>query len=77
MNIDFFLLQEHLHLRQNVYKITSEQSNYESFILPAYKTNEHISAGRPSGGLCIFWKATLNGRVRIIKAADTGNSNRV
>ena len=67
MDIDVFILQEHLHLRQNVFKIQRELNKYESFILPAVKTSNKISAGRPSGGLSIFWKPSLNKIVNIIK----------
>ena len=74
MNIDILIVQEHMHLRQNVFKIRREIKNYESFFLPAIKTSNKICAGRPSGGLCIFWKSSLNNVVNIIKHP---NSSRV
>ena len=74
MDIDLLILQEHMHLRQNVFKIQRELNKYESFILPAVKTSNKICAGRPSGGLSIFWKPSLNKIVNIIKHP---NSSRV
>ena len=35
MNIDIFVVQEHMHLRRNVYKIEREFMDFESFLLPA------------------------------------------
>ena len=71
MNIDIFCLQEHFHLRQNVSKVQNELSNYDSFIIPAIKSSDHISTGRPSGGLCIFWRRALNNVIKIIKHPDS------
>lgn len=74
LNIDIFCLQEHFHLRQNVSKVQNELLNYDSFILPATKSCDRVSTGRPSGGLCIFWKRSLNNCIKIIKHP---NSTRV
>lgn len=74
MKIDIFVLQEHMHLRQNVFKIQKEFSNFESFIIPAYKSNNCISSGRPCAGLGIFWKKSLNSLVKMFKHP---NSQRV
>ena len=71
MKIDIFVLQEHMHLRQNVYKIQNELDKFESFIIPASKSNNFISSGRPSGGLGFFWKKSLNSRIKIIKHPDS------
>ena len=64
MNIDVFILQEHLHLRQNVFKIQRELNKHESFILPAVKTSNKVCAGRPSGGtvksIMVFWCKSPN-----------------
>ena len=68
LKIDIFILQEHMYLRQNVYKIQNEFPNFESFIIPASKDNNFVSnRGRPSGGLCIFWKKSFNVNVKLIK----------
>ena len=74
LGIDIFVMQEHMHLKANVYKIEKEFNNFESFLLPASKKNNVVCAGRPSGGLGIFWRKSLNNNVRIIKHPD---SNRV
>ena len=68
LKIDIFILQEHMHLRQNVYKILNEFPTFESFIIPASKDNNYVcNRGRPSGGLCIFWKKSFNVNVKLIK----------
>ena len=74
MDIDILVLQEHMHLRQNIFKIQRELNQFESFFLPAIKNSSNICAGRPSGGLCIMWKPSLNKIVNIIKHP---NSTRV
>ena len=33
MKIDFFVLQEHMHLKANLYKIENEFHDFESFLL--------------------------------------------
>ena len=67
MNIDLFVLQEHMHLKANVYKIEKEFNNFESFLLPATRKNTVVCSDRPSGGQGIFWRKSLNNDVRIIK----------
>ena len=74
LDIDILLIQEHMHLRQNIFKIQRELNEFESFFLPAVKNSNNISAGRPSGGICIFWKPSLNKIVNMIKHP---NSSRV
>ena len=67
MNIDIFMVQEHMHLRQNVYKVENEFDKFNSFIIPASKSNHCVNSGRPSGGLGIFWKKSLNCNVKMLK----------
>ena len=71
MNINIFILQEHMHLRQNVYKIQNAFSNFESFIIPESKSNNCVSSSRPSVGLAIFWEKALNFNVKMIKHPDS------
>ena len=71
MKTDIFCLQEHMHLRANVYKIQKELINLDSFIIPASKKNNFISSGRPSGELGIFWKKSFNSNVKVIKHPDS------
>ena len=71
MNLDIFIMQEHMHLRQNVFKIQNEFANFDSFIIPATKLNNCVSSGRPSGGLGIFWKKSLNCNIKMIKHPDS------
>ena len=63
---DFLCLQEHFLMRSNVFKLENEFSNLNSFIIPAIKQNNYISAGRASGGLAIFWKSSLNDKVKVV-----------
>ena len=71
MAIDIFVLQEHMHLRQNVCKIQNEFANFDSFIVPASKSNNSVCSGRPSGGLGIFWKKSLTSNIKMIKHPDS------
>ena len=74
LSVDIFCIQEHFLLRTNVSKIQNEFKNFNSSILPATKKNNVLSSGRPSGGLAIFWKNSLNKVVKQIKIPD---SNRI
>ena len=74
LNSHIIFLQEHMHLKANLYKIQKEFPLFDSFLLPATKKNDIVRSGRPSGGLGIFWKKRLNNNVKIIKHPD---SNRV
>ena len=71
MKIDFFVLQEHMHLKANLYKIENEFHGFESFLLPAIRKNVDVRAGRPSCGLGIFWRKSLKNDVRMIKHPDS------
>ena len=71
MGIDFLLIQEHMHLRANLYKIEKELVDLESFFIPAVKLDHTVCSGRPSGGLAIFWKKYLNHSVKIRKHPDS------
>ena len=71
MKIDIFFLQEHMHLKANLYKITKHFPDFESFLLPATKKNNAVYSGRPSGGIGIFWIKSMNNSVRIIKHPDS------
>ena len=83
MGVDVFLVQEHLRLRQNIYKLQQEFKEFDSFILPANKTSDRVCAGRPSGGIGIFWNSKLNKHVNIVKhpnstrvqGIEVGNNN--
>ena len=74
LNIDFICIQEHFHLRENVGKIQELLSDFSSAFIPANKTSDYITGGRPSGGLGIFWKRALDSAVNII---NHPNSQRV
>ena len=71
MQIDFFVLQEHMHLKANLYKIGKEFPDFDSFLLPATKKNNVVHAGRPSGGLGIFWRKSFSNNVKIVKHPDS------
>ena len=72
--IDFVFVQEHFHLRENIPKIKAHLKDFNSAFIPASKTSDFISAGRPSGGLGIFWRHSLDSAVNII---NHPNSTRV
>ena len=59
LDLDIIIVQEHLHLKENLSIVEKELSNFNSFILPAIKQNKFISSGRPSGGLGIFLEKIL------------------
>ena len=74
LGIQIFFLQEHFLLKSNLYKLISKFPNFESFCLPAIRTEKNEYRGRPSGGLSIFWAKTLSNYVKIVKHPE---SNRV
>ena len=49
-------LQEHFQLKDNVVKIEQHFKDCEVFSLPAYKSNQCIQSGRPSGGLAFIYQ---------------------
>ena len=73
LKTDIFCIQEHFLLRANVFKIQNEFNDFNSVILPATKDNNIMSKGRPSGGLAIFWKNSLN---KYVKPINIPNSTR-
>lgn len=68
-------IQEHFLLRDNFYKLENAFQNYNSSFVPATKSNDSISKGRPSGGIAILWSKTLIFRSEPTKISL--NSNRV
>ena len=52
-------LQEHFQLRNNTPKIDCF-NNFEVFSVPAYKNNNVVHTGRPSGGLSLIYNNTLS-----------------
>ena len=71
LKVDCLFLQEHMHLRANIYKVEREFPDLDSFLIPAVKSNNTVCSGRPSGGLGIFWKKHLNNSVKILKHPDS------
>ena len=71
---DFVFVQEHFMLRSNAFKIQNEFKELNSFILPATKSDNFIHGGRPSGGLAILWRSSLNA---FVKRIDLPDSSRV
>ena len=58
-NSHIFGIQEHFLLRENFYKIDQAFENYDKYFLPATRSNNNISKGRPSKGLAILWRKDL------------------
>ena len=71
LGLKLFLLQEHMHLKPNLYKIQNKFPDFESFLLPAIRVGRNEFSGRPSGGLGIFWCKALNNFVKIVKHPDS------
>ena len=74
LNISVFALQEHMKLKANLHQIQSEFHNHEIFSIPAFKTSEYISLGRPSGGLSLGYSRKL---INFVEHITVPNSNRV
>ena len=59
LGVSFGALQEHMQLSDNLHRISSKLLNYIVFSIPAFKRNDIISKGRPSGGLSFLVKKGL------------------
>ena len=59
MNVQILFWQEHFLLKNNLYKIERKFPNFDSFRLPAVRSERNEFRGRPSGGLGIFWNKSL------------------
>ena len=70
LDIDFFMAQEHFILRDNSHLVSNEFLSYNVHFTPATKNNSVINRGRPSGGLFILWKKTLNNKVNVLQIKD-------
>ena len=57
--IHIMALQEHFRLKQNISQIAKHFTDYETFCVPATKSNKTINAGRPSGGLAFIYSSKL------------------
>ena len=67
-------VQEHWQLSKNLFKVEKCFDGYCAFSIPASKKNEHIHRGRPSGGLTILYKNSLE---RFVTHIQVPNSQRV
>ena len=74
LNISVFALQEHMKLKANLHQIQSKFHNHEIFSIPAFKTSEYISQGRPSGGLSLGYSRKL---INFAEHITVPNSKRV
>ena len=72
--VSFAFLQEHWQLENNLYRIQKHFDDYCVFSLSATKKSEHIHKGRPSGGLSILYKKSLQ---RYVTHIQVPNSKRV
>ena len=66
-------VQEHFMLKDNLHKLECFD-NYEVFTVPAFKNNNRVSRGRPSGGLSFFYSHTLS---KYATRLNVPNSRRV
>ena len=69
--VHFAVIQEHMQLKANLYKIKKHFPGYELFSVPAFKDNSQISAGRPSGGISFLYSKTLSRYVSRISCPDS------
>ena len=67
-------VQEHMLLKRNINRISGAFNNFDTFILPATKSNENISAGRPSSGLALIYSKTIS---KFVTHLPCPGSNRV
>ena len=58
--IQVLAVQETMLLKRNINRIASAFPNYDTFVLPATKSVENISAGRPSGGLALIYSKSIS-----------------
>ena len=65
LEANFISVQEHFHLRPNVYKIENSMPGFNSFIVPATKQTNVVSSGRPTGGLALFWRKSIQNLVKV------------
>ena len=72
--IQVLAIQETMLLKRNINRIASAFPNYDTFILPATKSNENIRAGRPSAGLALVYSKSISHCVTQISCPG---SNRV
>ena len=60
-SVSIFAVQEHFQLRPNLYKLQNGISpDYELFAIPAQKSISEVHAGRPSGGICFYYRKNMN-----------------
>ena len=64
-------VQEHMLLKRNINRISNAFPDYDTFILPAIKSNGNISSGRPSSGLVLIFRKTLSKYVTHINCPDS------
>ena len=73
-SISVCAIQEHMQLKANLYRIASKFNNYETFSIPAYKNNEFLHKGRPSGGLSLIYSRNI---MNCVEHITVPNSYRV
>ena len=75
-NAAIISIQEHLLLKENFYKLEQAFDDYHSYFIPAAKSNDNISRGRPSGGIATLWRKNVQNRAEPSKILKL-NSSRV
>jgi exonuclease III len=73
LTYDIILLQEIWLLKDNLDKINSLDSNFQSYSLSAMnaKSSSGILVGRPFGGVSILWRKNLSNNIRIIESDES------
>ena len=59
-SIQVLAVQETMLLKRNINRIANAFPKYDTFILPATKTNENICSGRPSGGMALIYSNSIS-----------------
>ena len=57
--VQLFAVQEHFLLKENLYKLDCFR-DYEVFSIPAFKNNDSVHSGRPSGGLSLIYSHSVS-----------------
>ena len=69
-NCDILCVQETWHLDNNIHVFNNIHSDYLYTALSGIDSGDSILPGRPSGGVGIFYRKSLSGKVTLIKSSN-------
>ena len=73
-SVHILALQEHFQLKDNTFKISQCFPGYNTFSIPASKSNHEIHSGRPSGGIAFLYSSKIS---QFVTQLQVPNSSRV